>query len=118
LVVVTPGLYAPFKRCVGRTALPHPVWHKSVLFMQVEKSTDIGYHQNWSFQPNTILLARLYIVTELPDDLKRKKRCWHLKEKALEYTLWRNRFWKAWSQDTPRNDWDAFILKDWGKPWK
>jgi hypothetical protein len=25
LVVVTPGLYAPFKRCVGRTALPHPV---------------------------------------------------------------------------------------------
>jgi len=60
-------------------------------FKQAEKSTDIGYQQNWSFQPNTIGLARLHIFTELLDVLKQKKRFWHLREKALEYTPWRNR---------------------------
>ena len=63
-------------------------------FMQVEKSTDRGYQQNWSFQPNTIGLARLYIFTELLDDLEHMKRFWHLRKKALEYTLWRNYFWR------------------------
>jgi len=62
--------------------------------MQVEKSTDRGYQQNWSFQPNTTGLARLYIFTELLDE---KKRCWHLREKTLEYALEKSLLTRLWT---------------------
>jgi len=52
---------------------------------------------NWSFQPNTIGLARLYIFTELLDDLKQRKRFWHLREKALEYTLEKSLLTRLWT---------------------
>ena len=55
------------------------------------------------------------------DDLKQKRRCWHLKEKALEYnSLEKSLFKRLWAyrRTRLRNELDVFILRGWGKPRK